>query len=610
MGTPPLTIRDWILYLGSMVATSTIAAFLYRFLSVLLINNPSHTAITYTLFSFSGLMVSFLIVLRFRKTRTLWLKLWAGGAPLFLSSIFVLPQLPFLLIPLLWLALLILSVWGYYGRFGIVFDSRLHRARFARTDELAELWSNSAHPTSLLLGENLFRKFYLVRPTKMRRELGNALVVAPTRGGKGLLAISQLLSWQHSIVVNDVKGELFSATAGYRATLGNVFVIDPTGVGHRYDPLRSKKSEDKLYSAATRLLFKPQERDPIFTKRATSMLTQLFLAARIENIPPLPYVRAVTRLGLPDAAKRLHTLSPELARQFLSSSFEQVDFTTNRFLLSSWESLVADMEPLLTEIIVRCFAGSDFTPEELMRSEKPITLYLRWQERDLLAHAPLVRLLWGSLIDELITTYDREEGRGCKPVLLLIDEAGRTAIPSLADHATTVVGRGMSLMIFIQSLEQLVAEYGHARAQVLRDNMESQIYYRPSELETAKYLSDRSGRKSAYAHSQTLKEGAETAQGLSEQGIPLLTAQEILQMKDEHIIGFHRRLPPFRMRRVDWRHHPEFIQRRQIPPPTLSALPRLADMAFTTQQFFDDSYIDSDIFLAGRKEEFSRRLSN
>src|SRR6266571_4484394 len=88
MGTPPLTIRDWILYLGSMVATSTIAAFLYRFLSVLLINNPSHTAITYTLFSFSGLMVSFLIVLRFRKTRTLWLKLWAGGAPLFLNCRF------------------------------------------------------------------------------------------------------------------------------------------------------------------------------------------------------------------------------------------------------------------------------------------------------------------------------------------------------------------------------------------------------------------------------------------------------------------------------------------------------------------------------------------
>jgi type IV secretory pathway TraG/TraD family ATPase VirD4 len=610
MGERALTKRDWILYSGTVIVTSTIAVFLYRVLSILLTNNSYHAIITLTIVSLSGLFIFLLIFLRFRQARSFWLKLWICGSPLFLSSVYFLPMLPFLLIPILWLSLMLFSLWGYYGRFALVFDSRLHRARFARADELADMYSSTPHTTSLLLGENLFRKFYLVRSTSVRRELGNLLVVAPTRGGKGLLAVSQLLSWKHSVIVQDIKGELFSATSGYRASIGKVFVIDPTGVGHRYDPLLSKKSEDKLYSAATRLLFKPQERDPIFTKRAISMLTQLFLAARIENIPPLLYARGITRLGLPDAAKRLYTLSPELARQFLSASFEQVDFTTNRFLLSSWESLVADMEPLLTETVVRCFAGCDFTSEQLMRSDTPITVYLRWSERDLLAHTPLVRLLWGSLIDELITTYDSAEGRGCKPVLLLIDEAGRAPIPSLADHATTVVGRGISLCIYIQSLEQLTAEYGHAGAQVLRDNMESQIYYRPSELETAKYLSDRSGRKSAYAHSQTLKEGAETAQGLSEQGIPLLTPQEILQMKDEQIIGFHRRLPPFKMRRVDWRHHPKFIQKRQIPPPKLSALPRLSDIAFNTQQFYDDSYVDSDMILAHTSQENIRRLSN
>jgi type IV secretory pathway TraG/TraD family ATPase VirD4 len=35
-------------------------------------------------------------------------------------------------------------------------------------------------------------------------------------------------------VVNDIKGELFAQTAGYRATLGQVFVFDPTGVGNRF----------------------------------------------------------------------------------------------------------------------------------------------------------------------------------------------------------------------------------------------------------------------------------------------------------------------------------------------------------------------------------------
>src|SRR5207249_3677633 len=90
--------------------------------------------------------------------------------------------------------------------------------------------------------------FVAVRKMVTRRELGNLLVVAPTRGGKGLLATSQLLSWQHSVVVNDIKGELFLQTAGYRAMLGPVYVIDPQGYGHRFDPLRGKQTEDEFYS--------------------------------------------------------------------------------------------------------------------------------------------------------------------------------------------------------------------------------------------------------------------------------------------------------------------------------------------------------------------------
>ena len=490
------------------------------------------------------------------------------------------------------------------------FDHRLHRARFARLDELSGITSHRPDPTGLLIGVNRFKQFLQVKPTKTRRELGNMLIVAPTRGGKGLLAVSQLFTWQASVVVNDLKGDLFSQTAGYRATLGEVYVIDPTGIGHRYDPLVSKKTEDQLYAAATRLLFKAHERDPIFTQRATAMLTQLFLAARIEAVPPLPYTRGITRLGLPAAAKRLHELSPELATQFLDVSFPEANFT-DRFLLSAWGTLTASIKPLLTETVVRCFHGSDFTPADLLQTDRPITVYLRWPERDLLALSPLVRLVWGSLIDELITTYDKSEGKGCKPVLLLVDEAGRTAIPSLADHATTVVGRGITLWVAVQSLEQLTAEYGEARAQVMLDNMETQLYYRPSGQKTADYLEHCLGRKSGYARSQTIKEGDETSQGRSEQGIPLMTAQVIKQMKDEQIIGFHRRLPPFKMRRVDWRHHTEFIQKRQLPAPMLSALPQLPDMNFNTQQFYDDGYVDSDMILAPRsREENIRRLSN
>src|SRR5204863_4569524 len=130
------------------------------------------------------------------------------------------------------------------------------------------------------------------------------------------------------------------------------------------------------------------------------------LAARARGLPPLPFVREVIRLGLADAAAQLQGISPDLATQFLDVRYGDANFT-DRFLLSAWGTLSARMRPLLTETVVRCFAASDVTAGELMCSPQPVTVYLRWPERDLLALSPLVRLLWGSLIDELITTYDR-----------------------------------------------------------------------------------------------------------------------------------------------------------------------------------------------------------
>ena len=67
-------------------------------------------------------------------------------------------------------------------------DERLHTARFAKAAELSRLVSSHPPADGLLLGSRDAAHFISVRPTPTRRELGNLLVVAPTRGGKGLLA--------------------------------------------------------------------------------------------------------------------------------------------------------------------------------------------------------------------------------------------------------------------------------------------------------------------------------------------------------------------------------------------------------------------------------------
>jgi type IV secretory pathway TraG/TraD family ATPase VirD4 len=211
------------------------------------------------------------------------------------------------------------------------------------------------------------------------------------------------------------------------------------------------------------------------------MLACIFAAAKREGAPAFPYARMMLLAGLAGCVERLHMVSPELATVFLDVSLESANLS-DRSLLSAWGTLTARMRPLLTETVVRSLAHLDFTTEQIMLHPKPVTVYLRWREQDLLALSPLVRLLWGSLIDELVAIYDSRAGVDCHPVMLLIDEAGRTAIPSLAEHATTVGGRGISIWLAVQSLSQLEVVYGKARSQVLRDNMESQLYYRPTDL--------------------------------------------------------------------------------------------------------------------------------
>src|SRR6266480_7769667 len=265
--------------------------------------------------------------------------------------------------------LLLLSMAVHWIRALFASDTHLHRARFANTSELSQLLTPAPPADGLLLGRASLRSFVTVQPQKTRREIGNLLIVGPTRSGKGLLATSQLLSWQHSVVVNDIKGELFTQTAGYRSSLGKVFVIDPTGVGNCFDPLSGKYTEDALYSAATQLLFTPDEGDgAIFTQRASVMLTQMFLAARLEGSAPFPYVRFLIRLGLADTAARLNTIDPDLATQFLDINFSQTNMT-DRFLLSAWGTLTTRMRPLLTETVVRSLTQADVTPEELLCAE-------------------------------------------------------------------------------------------------------------------------------------------------------------------------------------------------------------------------------------------------
>jgi type IV secretory pathway TraG/TraD family ATPase VirD4 len=201
-------------------------------------------------------------------------------------------------------------------------------------------------------------------------------------------------------------------------------------------------------------------------------------------------------------------------------------------------------------------------------------VYLRLSERDMPGLKLLLKLVSETLLNELVAHYDCTGGEGCHPVLLVLDEAARFTVPSLPEYAATVPGRAISLWVAVQSLSQLDGVYGRAGALALREALDSHVFYRPSDLPNAEFLEQRLGEVSAYAHSMSIgQDGARSSQGRSGRAVPLLVAQEVLQLPGRQVLVFHRDRAPTRGQRADWRTVGGLRARHGLPVPAVPSLP-------------------------------------
>jgi type IV secretion system protein VirD4 len=417
---------------------------------------------------------------------------------------------------------------------------KLYKARYARLHELAKMSVDTAaipkNITGIFLAFGHFEQVLCAKPTKTQKEIANILLIGKTRVGKGLNIETNLLTWPYPTIVNDIKGELWLRTAGFRkkGLDGEAFKFDPRGYGHKFDPLEGLETDFDLRSAATTLLYRPNEGESaIFSERAITMLVQIFHAARLEEQRLLPFTYKMMNEGLYGVATILeiisekHTYYPNLATKFLDTNYAKADFK-DKFLLSCWGTLTARMNNILTKETVRCFTGSDFTAKDIITSGKhPMSVFLCWPEKHLTSLSPLVELVWNSLIDGMIDYYDSVQGKGCYRTLLVLDEIFRTGMAKLPKYATTVCGRNISLLVSAQSKSQLDAEYGKFKADELRGQFDTAIVHRPAPLdnETTRFIEEVLGYTSGFAHSQNEHEGG-TSTGENEQRIPLMPAYD------------------------------------------------------------------------------------
>jgi type IV secretory pathway TraG/TraD family ATPase VirD4 len=460
----------------------------------------------------------------------------------------------------------------------------LHTARFAYLHELSRMTvSKAAIATKLpaiFLASGKYDRVFCVKPTKTQQELGNVALIGKTRIGKGLTIETNLLTWPSSTIANDIKGgELFYRTGGFRETLGKVFVFDPRGRGCRFDPLEGKTTDSDVRSAATTLLYRPQEKENVsFTERAITMLVAIFTAAILEGERLLPFTYTMINEGLIGAATRLEIISrkhnyyPNLAMKFLDIEFPRADFTS-RFLQDCWSTLTARMNQILTKESIRCFTGSDFTAEDIITGKIPLSVYLCWPEEDLEYLAPLIQLVWDSLIKGMLAAYSKARGQGCVRVLAILDEIFRTGLPKLPEYATTVCGRNISLLIGAQSRSQMDS-YGVFNGHILRGQIDSIVYYRPApdDYETQAHIEKVLGYTSGFARSKNEHEDG-TSRGENEQRIPLMPAHETELLAATTCILKRSGIRASIEDRLDWHEFPELVRRAAIDAPEEPLLP-------------------------------------
>jgi type IV secretion system protein VirD4 len=439
----------------------------------------------------------------------------------------------------------------------------LYTSEWARLEQLRDMWlavNNSlTAPVRRAVLLAVFNGTLLgIKPMRTRPELGHVLICGPTRSGKSLHLMCNLLNWSGSAVVVDIKGELHRLTSRHRSRFSKVVVLDPSGYGQRYDPFEDiGDSAEALQTAAEVVLQIDRENEPVFAQRGANAIIAARRAAHLVKKPTLPFLYDVTRWGLWHFIETLRNVDDEQVSASLVRfvgrdlrTLEETDISDDRFLNSAWSTITSKLTPLLTEGVLKMTSGFDFSAKQLL--EGSTTLYLRFNEAELDSNKHILRLTVLALITAILRHADKHVDVDMTSILLGLDEAGRVNIPRLDELVSTVAGRGVSALVYVQDLSQFDATYGTAKAKTIRSNCHTKLFYPPKDLETAKYISEYAGSQSRMTRSVTKEAGWSQVRRYlySESKRELITSDEVRQLGRENVIIFADEKAPIKAKRL------------------------------------------------------------
>ncbi|MGZ8383039.1 MAG: type IV secretory system conjugative DNA transfer family protein, partial [Nitrospira sp.] len=423
------------------------------------------------------------------------------------------------------------------------------------------------------------------------------LLSAPTRSGKGVsVVLPNLLNYNESVVVLDIKMENFAYTSKFRQMHGHeVFLFNPFGTGsrsHRWNPLDAvhrqshlrvgeiqsighvlyptEHVKDAFWNESARNLFLGLCLYLIETPTLPCSLGELLRQASGKGQPIKDYVNGlINKRGIGDPP-----LSDECTR-----ALQRFCTTSENTMAGILATFTAPLTMFSNPIVDAATSATDIDLSAVRK--RRMTIYVGIPANRLSDAALLVNLFFSQLIHYNTVDLPATDPALKYQCLLVLDEfpaIGRVDI--LAKSVGFIAGYNIRLFPIIQSLSQLESIYGEKDARTLVTNHACQVMFAPREQQDAQEYSRMLGTYTAKAVSTGLSYPrawgttghASTSSNVSDHARPLMLPQELKELGQTRQIINLINTKPILCNKAFFYLDPVFVNRLKAVSPFLAAV--------------------------------------
>lgn len=336
-------------------------------------------------------------------------------------------------------------------------------------------------------------------------------VIGPPRSGKGAaVIIPNALLWPHSLVVLDLRGETYEATAGYRSKMSKVVRFAPAdrdGNTACYNPMdfisldSAQRDIDLRNMAAALFPRPPASADPYWVNDARLLFTGI--ASFVMESPAIPNEKKTfaTILGIMNGEEEplidfIGSLRGERKAQCSSFTLQTLlpyfDMSERQFS-GIYAGVRTGMAPFLNERLMKATSKSTFDIRALKRER--ISLYLDFRREQVSSLGPLFNVLITQMMNFMSESLPRPNEH---QVLILLDEFQNLGkLENVTEMATTLGGNGVSMWFFVQSLKAVDEIYRQEGRKSLINAARVQVFFGAQDADDLRYVSEQLGETSA-----------------------------------------------------------------------------------------------------------------